>query len=97
MKIAKCGGLKFDTEAFKEIDGVITLSENDELTGEAFIAPLCGGIKFDGGIFDNVKIGERNVITEVDETPTNYIVASCGLLFDADIFEINDDGAITLI
>lgn len=95
-KIAKCGGLKYDGTALKEINGVITYASEASLGGTAFTAPMCGGVKFDGGIFKNAKVGGKDVITILSETPDSYLRANCGLLFDADIFEIGDDGELTL-
>lgn len=95
-KIAKCGGLKYDGTALKEINGVITYASETLLGGTAFTAPMCGGAKFDGGIFKNAKVGGKDVITILSETPDSYLRANCGLLFDADIFEIGEDGELTL-
>lgn len=65
-----------------------------ELVGEPFVASMCGGIKFDDGVF--AEIGK--VITTVGTSSVSESFrGSCGLLFDASKFELGDDKEICLI
>ena len=96
-KIAQCGGLRYNTTDFKEISGVITLASNSVLSGTPFVASMCGGVKFDGGVFKSAKVNGKDVITNVNETPDSYLRANCSLLFDADIFEIGEDDELSLV
>lgn len=62
-----------------------------ELVGDPFVASMCGGIKFDGGVFAEVG----NAITTYGTTSVeSSIRANCGLLFDASKFELGDDKEI---
>lgn len=75
----------------------ITYSEESvprtELVGEPFVASMCGGIKFDDGVF--AQVGD--VITTYGTTSVaSYFKANCGLLFDASKFELGDDKEICL-
>lgn len=64
-----------------------------ELVGEPFIANMCGGIKFDDGVFSQVG----NVVTLAGVTSVaNSFKANCSLLFDASKFELGDDKEICL-
>lgn len=65
-----------------------------ELVGEPFVASMCGGIKFDDGVF--AQVGD--VITTYGTTSVaSLFKANCGLLFDASKFELGDDKEICLI
>lgn len=66
------------------------------LVGDVFIAKHCGGIKLDDGVFGHGLVGGKDVITLVGETPSDYIVANCSILFDSAKFELDDSKAISL-
>ena len=68
-----------------------------ELVGEPFL-PCCGGQYFDNGVFKVITIDGKSVVTSVNtSTATTYFAANCSLLFDADVFELDEDKAIVLI
>lgn len=94
MYVANCS-LKYNPEDFTVVDRVLTLANNTELVGDAFVAHHCGGLLLDGGVFAEQKVDGKYVVCLVDETPTSYIKAKCSLLVDGDAFEIVD-GALSL-
>lgn len=64
-----------------------------ELVGDPFVASMCGGIKFDDGVF--AEVGK--IITTVGTTSvSDSFKGNCGLLFDASKFELGDDKEICL-
>lgn len=64
-----------------------------ELVGDPFLASMCGGIKFDDGVF--AEVGK--VITTYGTTSVaSSFKANCSLLFDASKFELGDDKEICL-
>lgn len=75
----------------------VTYTEGSEertaLVGVPMKANMCGGIKFDNGVF--AQVGD--VITTVGTTAVaNSFKANCSLLFDASKFELGDDNEICL-
>lgn len=64
-----------------------------ELVGYPFNASMCGGQKFDDGVF--AQVGD--VITTVGTTSVaSSFRANCSLLFDGAKFELGDDNEIVL-
>lgn len=97
-KSSMCGGLRYNTADFKEIDGVLTEASATALSGDAFLAPQCGGISFDDGVFDIILVDGKAVVTTAGTTSsTGYLASNCSLLFDAEVFELGDDNEIKLI
>lgn len=97
----KCGGLLYNEEVFKVINDVLTSADAESVTGY-FLAHNCGGQKFDTEVFCEQRIGNSYVIGMLDEDGepiaiTSGIKANCSLLFDADLFELDEHGALTII
>jgi len=85
----KCGGLIINNSSLKMIDGIVTDYNANSITSN--VMARCGGQIFDGGYFKTMNGAiTLNESTEVTKTfPSN-----CSLLFDADKFSLDDDGAI---
>lgn len=65
----------------------------EELVGDEFLASMCGGQKFDDGVFAQVN----DVITTVGTSSVaESFRANCSLLFDASKFELSSDKEICL-
>lgn len=93
-----CGGIKFNPEQFHLVDGVVTAIANEELVGNGLIAQ-CGGIILDDGVFEVVLDGDNRYVTLATQTdtPSTFIRANCSLVFDGDLFELDDNGNISLV
>lgn len=100
--VAKCGGLRYDTLALKEIDGIITSAEKD-FVDSYFIASACGGLKFDADNFKEKIFDDKTIIGinfPQEEDIEGYVTANCSLLFEKGInkggFEIGEAGELML-
>lgn len=88
-----CGGLLYNEEDFKEIDGVLTLTNIDSVD-DYFVAHNCGGQKFDSAVFSETMNGNFAIISFVGKTATNPMRANCSLTFDAENFSIGEQGEL---
>lgn len=89
------------TEIVGTVDGstiTVTYTQGSEprteLVGDPFTASMCGGQKFDDGVFTQVN----DVITTVGtSTVSASFKANCSLLFDSSKFKLGNDEEIALL
>lgn len=89
------------TEIVGTVDGstiTVTYTQGSEprteLVGDPFTASMCGGLKFDDGVFAQVN----DVITTVGtSTVSTSFKANCSLLFDSSKFKLGSDEEIALL
>lgn len=89
MAIASCGGFKFNASDFKIIKGVLTTVDKTTVDGY-FVSKVCGGIKCDSSVFEQVKYNGSNVICMIGVAPTGIVSTTCSIQFDDGKFEIRD-------
>lgn len=96
--LSSCGGLRYNTADFKEINGVLTgIGAGEELFEEPMPAMCGGGAILDNGYFAVVYIENRPVVTRIGTTEVqNCFASNCSLLFDADKFDLDEDKALSL-
>lgn len=91
-----CGGVSIDTNTLKIINGVICPVGVDVVDVSKAVT-TCGQL-WDGNSFKVLKLQEqRPCLTSVQSVAiNNYIKSNCGILFDADCFEKDNQGRISL-
>lgn len=95
MAVAKCGGLKFNPQQLKLINGILTTIDKTSVDSW-FNASYCGGQLFDADVFKEVRVGDQWVIALINGDPSEYIVANCSIRFDANDFTVGNDRALNL-
>lgn len=89
FELPKCGGLKFNTGSFQQIGNVVTDINATAISGGVVTA--CGQ-QFDEAYFK--VIGHTVTMPTVTTAPTTTFKGNCGLQFDGDKFDLDEDGAI---
>lgn len=89
FELPKCGGLKFNTGSFQQIGNVVTDINATAISGGVVTA--CGQ-QFDEAYFK--VIGHTVTMPTVTTAPTTTFKGNCGLRFDGDKFDLDEDGAI---
>ena len=91
---AKCGGIKLNSDTFKQIDDIITLTTEDTVENPVTVC----GQKFSGDIFGVGKVNGRYVLTTAtrdEEIPFGeFVRTNCGILTDGYFFSIGADGVL---